>query len=110
MVCWFGCLLTCPGEDSTAASARDHEDRQFTDSAPYGSAAEITRHFGYAVPLPEYDLKAEKFRVLVPEGYSTDEGWGLLVWISPGNQADVPKDLVAELAPHRLLLESAYKS
>ena len=85
-------------------------DRQFTLEAPYGSAAEITRHFGYKVPLPEYDLKGEKFRVIVPEDYSTNATWGLLVWISPENEAYVPESWKAELARHRLLLVSAYKS
>ena len=110
MVCWLGCVLACIGEDSTGASTPDDEDRQFTDLAPYASATEITRHFGYAVPLPDYDLKVEKFRLVLPKGYSTNATWGLLVWISPENEAHVPKDLSAELASHRLLLVSAYKS
>jgi hypothetical protein len=110
IVWWLGCLLICLGEDSTKTSWWDGQDRQFTDSAPYASATEITRHFGYAVPLPDYDLKVEKFRLIVPEGYSTNAAWGVLVWISPGNEAAVPKDLTAELALHHLLMVSAYKS
>jgi predicted esterase len=110
MVCWLGCLLGCVGEQRATVPPRDDEARQFTDSAPYGSATEIARHFGYAVPLPDYDLKVERFRLVVPEGYSTNAAWGLLVWISPENEAQVPKQLTAELASHRLLLVSAYKS
>jgi len=102
--------LAAAGIESTNRVTLGNTDRQFRDGAPYGSAAEITRHFGYKVPVPEYDLKSEKFRVIVPEDYSTNETWGLLVWISPENEARVPESWAAELARHRLLLVSAYKS
>jgi hypothetical protein len=108
LCCWLGWVLVCVGEENTKTSALDEQDRQFTNSAPYASAAEITRHFGFAVPLPDYNLKAEKFRLNVPEEYSTNAPWGLLVWISPENEAHLPKDL--KLASHRLLIVSAYKS
>jgi predicted esterase len=108
LVCSFGCLLACLGAENPNASPQEDQDRQFTNSAPYASATAITRHFGFAVPLPDYDLKAEKFRLNVPEEYSTNAPWGLLVWISPENEAHVPKDL--KLAAHRLLMVSAYKS
>src|SRR5690349_15384453 len=101
MIC---CLAwqTCCAEEGANASARGEEDRQFANSAPYGSAAEISSHFGYSVPLPDYDLKVEKFRLFVPETYSTNTSWGLLVWISPENEGRVPKSLTSELASHRL--------
>ena len=98
------------GVETTNLVTLGSTDRQFTLEAPYSSAAEITRHFGYKVPLPEYDLKGEKFRVMVPEDYSTNGAWGLLVWISPENDASFPESWKAELARHRLLLVSAYKS
>ncbi|HYG34671.1 MAG TPA: hypothetical protein VEC99_07805 [Clostridia bacterium] len=47
----------------------------------------FTRYFGYKVPLSEYDIVKERFRVVVPETYSTNSSWGLFVWISPGNEA-----------------------
>ena len=109
MVC---CLVTatCWAEEAPKSSAPAGEDRQFTDSAPYTSAAEITSHFGYSVPLPDYDLKLEKFRLYVPEAYATNAPWGLLVWISPENEGRVPKSLTTELTSYRLLLVSAYRS
>jgi predicted esterase len=60
--------------------------------------------------MPEYDLKSEKFRVIVPQQYSTNGDWGLLVWISPENEAHIPESLAAELNAHHLVLVSAYKS
>jgi predicted esterase len=86
------------------------QDRQFTNSAPYGSAAQITRHFGYKVPLPEYDVQSEKFRVLMPQEEKPNQAWGLLVWISAENNARANEDLIGQLAAHRLLLVSAYQS
>jgi predicted esterase len=60
--------------------------------------------------MPDYNVQGEKFRVVVPSGYATNQDWGLLVWISPENQAQVPEALLSQLASRRLLLVSAYKS
>jgi predicted esterase len=102
-----------PEPATPQAAAPGSEGRQvasFTNSAPYASAAEITRHFGYKVGFPDYDVKAEKFRLVVPRDYSTNGTWGLLVWVSAENEADVPTALLTEAAAHRLLMVSAYKS
>jgi predicted esterase len=110
LVCLFPSASVCVGGEGPDAVIRGRSDAQFTDLAPYGSAAEITRHFGYKVPLPDYELKQEKFRLIVPEEYSTNAPWGLLVWISPGDDAYVPDGWERELTRHRLLFVSAYKS
>jgi len=110
VVCALACILECIAEEGVKSASWSCEEHQFTNSAPYGSAKEIARHFGYSVSFPEYDLKVEKFRLFVPSGDTTNGAWGLLVWISPENEAHVPEALALELAPHRLLLVSAYKS
>lgn len=107
---WLGGTLLCGAENPGTAAATGEQERQFTNSAPYSSAQEIARHFGYTVPLPAYDLKLEKFRIIVPEAEGTNRSWGLLVWISPENEARVGEDLRAQLAAHRMLLVCAYKS
>jgi len=98
-------------EPSPGSPARD-QTQQFTNSAPYSSAAEITRHFGYKLPLPDYNVASERFRVILPkhEHQDTNEAWGVLVWISPEDNARVNEDLAAQLAAHRLLLVSPFKS
>jgi len=98
------------GQEAAPGSRTRDETQQFTNSAPYSSAAQITRHFGYTVPLPEYDLASERFRVMLPKHEDTNESWGVLVWISAENNARVSEDLVAQLAAHRLLLVSPFKS
>lgn len=80
---------------------------QFDVSAPYGAAAELRRHLGTRVDPPQYDLGQETFHVLVPETYSTNGAWGLLVWISPGDDPRVPTAWTAELARQQLLFVSA---
>ena len=96
-------------ESAPAAIGRD-VTQQFTNSAPYSSAAQITRHFGYTVPLPAYDVASERFHVIAPKSEETNQPWGLLVWISAENKAQVNDGLVAQLAAHRLLLVSPFKS
>ena len=105
----LGGLAPFGQETSPVSPARD-QTQQFTNSAPYSSEAQITRHFGYKVPLPEYDISAERFRVILPKPEDTNEAWGLLVWISAENNAQVNEDLVAQLAAHRVLLVSPLKS
>ena len=98
------------GQEAGPGSGARDETQQFTNSAPYGSAAQITRHFGYTVPLPAYDVASERFRVILPKNEETNQALGLLVWISAENNARVSEDLVAQLAAHRLLLVSPLKA
>lgn len=39
---------------------------------------------------PEYSLSQHPFRIYVPEGYVGDGTYGVLVWVSPANEAAVP--------------------
>lgn len=91
-------------------ASRKSPSLQFTQTAPYSDATNLTRHFGYAVPLPEYSLTNESFQVLIPESYSTNGSWGLLVWISPSDDPAIPADWQAELLTHQLLVVSAHRS
>jgi hypothetical protein len=77
---------------------------QFKVSAPYSSDDEIGRRFGFRPPLPEYDIAQEKFRLVVPPNYSTNTPAGLLVWLSPSDDAYMPVDWEEELAQHNIIL------
>ena len=85
-------------------------DQQFLQTAPYSDATNITKHFGYTVPLPEYAITNESFELKVPEVLSTNESWGLLVWISPNDEPTIPPDWDRELEKHRLLFVSSRRS
>ncbi|MDX1644210.1 MAG: carboxypeptidase-like regulatory domain-containing protein, partial [Thermoanaerobaculia bacterium] len=56
-----------------------------------------------------YDIASERFAVFVPEGYephpaNPEKGWGLVVWVSPTDEGDVPGRITeAVLAERRLL-------
>src|SRR5581483_11556203 len=82
-IVWLSHPFLLTAREAPNLSLAEQRDRQFLESAPYSSAAEIGRHLGYSVPLPPYDLASEKFRIVLPSGYSTNQEWGLLVWISP---------------------------
>jgi len=102
-------LAAC-GANSTDGLSQTNvsTDIQFTLSAPYSARAEIVRRF--RVSPPEYDLAREKFRVLIPVAYSTNELWGLFVWVSPGDSPSIPADWKPVLAKRRLLSIGAYNS
>ena len=101
------CALTC---GSAFARAEDTNAVQFSLAAPYSSDQDIAQRFGFRIALPEYDVAREKFRLMLPASYSTNSLWGLLVWISPGDDAYVPPDWGPELASHRLILISPYRA
>jgi predicted esterase len=76
---------------------------RFSQPAPYGSDLELMRHLGFKLPVPGYSLDQEKFRMIIPETYSTNRTWGLLVWISPGDDPRVPGKWFDEFARQKLL-------
>jgi predicted esterase len=83
-------------------------DAQFQQAAPYSSPDEVHRRFRGQARMPGYDITKERFRILVPEGYSTQTNWGLFVWVSPGDSPDIPADWEGALARQRLLFIGAY--
>jgi predicted esterase len=87
-----------------------HENVQFLDRAPYSDATNIARHLGYTVELPPYSLTNESFRVIEPSTAETNKPWGLLVWISPNDNAAIPQDWQLELNRRGLLFVSAVHS
>jgi hypothetical protein len=99
---------TCAG--ATSGATPEPQRLNFSQTAPYSDATNLTRHFGYTVPLPAYSITNESFQAIIPETYQTNAAWGLLVWISPSEDPSLPADWRAELAKRRLLLVSAYHS
>jgi predicted esterase len=88
----------------------EHREIRFSQTAPYSDQTNITRHFGYTVPLPTYVITNESFEVAVPDTYSTNGSWGLLIWIGPSDNPAVPAGWRAQLANHQLLFVSAHRS
>jgi len=83
---------------------------RFTQSAPYATAAEVKRRFGFKDSPSKYEITKESFRVIVPKTFSTNSTWGLLVWISPSDDVQIPSDWLPELGRHRLLFVGAGNS
>jgi hypothetical protein len=81
-------------------------DLQFQVSPPYSSAGEISRRISNLVRGTAYTLAKERFESIVPESFTNNLSWGLLVWVSPGEQASIPDDWEAVLAKHKLLFVS----
>ena len=105
-----GCFQTCAEEDKTGATTFVGLDQQFLQTAPYSNATNITKHFGYTVPLPEYAITNESFQLKAPKSVPTNGSWGLLVWISPSDDPGIPTAWEHELATRRLLFIGAHRS
>jgi hypothetical protein len=92
---------------------RGTSDATAKDSSPLADVKELTRRLNVSKlaglsPPPAYDVTAEKFKIIVPDGYSHDQPWGLFVWLPGGKQPDVPSAWPSVLAEHKLLYVSAY--
>ena len=99
-----------PPDHLSDPASPEKREVQFAQPAPYSDVTNITRHFGYTVDLPKYDLTNESFRVSTPLTYSTNGSWGLLVWISPADDPALPSDWERELESHGLLFVAARHS
>jgi len=83
-------------------------DVQFQQPAPYASSDELRRRFQVRAPMSAYDIRKERFHLIVPDNYSPGTNWGLFVWVSPSGSPKLPPDWEAALARHRLLSIGAY--
>jgi predicted esterase len=68
------------------------------------------RRLGIKHVADRQDAANEKFRIVVPGAYSTNGTWGLLVWVSPGDDPRLPAAWENELAERRLLLVGIYRA
>lgn len=111
--CWLAALSAGWAADTPAPDSDPQgpaSEVRFSQSAPYGSDAELMRHLGFKFPVPAYTLIEEKFRLVVPESYTTNGTWGLLIWISPGSDPRVPSAWLREFAEQKLLFVAACQS
>jgi tetratricopeptide (TPR) repeat protein len=91
----------------------------FTGRSPLSGVGEFVERYGAdraalrsADPSDgAYDLTEETFEVLAPESYRPGEGWGLLVWVSPGSYGGTERpETLRLLEEHRLLWIGANRS
>jgi len=84
----------------------------FSERSPLSSVAVFVERYGAdraalrkADPSDgAYELAQERFEVVAPESYRPGEGWGLLVWVSPGPYGGSERpETLALLEKHRLI-------
>ena len=112
----FGAAAANAASDNTAKNVT------FNTYSPLSSSAEMARRMltpltyrriqpdlANARPQP-IDLSGEKFLVHVPDGAPPVQGYGLLVFIPPWQQASLPKDWAGVLDRHDLIFVTAANS
>ena len=86
------------------------QDVVFDASPPHSDAEEVRARFRNRETPGPYDVKKEKFRIVVPKSYAAGDKWGLLVYINPGDGAGLPAGYEAVLEKRKLLAVSPYKA
>ena len=71
---------------------------------------ELKARFRSKEDAAAYDVKIEKFRLVVPKTYTPAAKWGLFVYINADDSAGLPAGYEAALEKRKLLAVSAYKS
>ena len=101
-----------PSAGEATAHRRGDQQVRFTESSPWSDLARYRERYGVAQgdidafdpQGGEYDLAAESFSLIVPNGYSEESSYGVVVWVSPTPYGGIRRpDLRALLAERRLL-------
>ncbi len=105
-------IAGCSGPNTGAAEffAMPPDAARFSNAAPNSTPSEVMRRMGLSLRASPYDLRREGFRLIAPTSLSTNSGWGLFVWISPGHDAYIPKDWEPVFAKHQLVFVAPYQS
>jgi hypothetical protein len=85
-------------------------DAVFEKSSPQGEVDYLKSRFRFKVEATPYNVKQEKFRIVVPKSYAHAEKWGLFVYVNPGDDAGIPGGYEPILEKHRLIAVAAYKT
>lgn len=77
----------------------------FTRSSPYAAATEMNRRFQTRVleDAGDYHISNELFRIRVPTNYTPAASWGLMVFIDPNGNGNMPESWAEVLDRRRLL-------
>ena len=79
----------------------------FKERSPLSSMQEQVRRFHLAALPEEYDLAKESYTVIVPDDYSKDCAYGLLVWVDTQGDPVIPEDFKAALKKSGLIFIAA---
>ncbi len=83
---------------------------RFTESAQQSDADEVKWRLHSVENPGAFDINKERFQLLVPKNYQPAESWGLFIWISASDNAQIPPAWEATLAARKLLFVGALHS
>ena len=87
----------------------------FKNYHPESTLEAVCRRTGYKMepwdlPTHSYVLQNETWTVYVPSSYRPDRPYGLLVWISSGENGSIPRDWMPIMEKHRMIWIAADNS
>lgn len=82
----------------------------FTKSAQQAEADEVKWRLHAEETPGAYDVKKEKFRLIVPAAYTHAKPHGLFIWIDSGNEPKIARDWEPVLAARKLIFVGAFNS
>jgi len=94
----------------TAAEPGQPEVIRLGKISDYSKPLEVKLRFSSAENPRAFDIRKEKYTLLVPRGVGPKTKCGLFVWINAGNAPTIPKAWEPVLAKHKLIFIGAHNS
>jgi len=100
----FGFLVASAAEPGRRAVIR------LGKISAYSNLLEVKLRFSAAEKPGAFDLRKEKYTLLVPQGVGPKTKGGLFIWINAGDAPTIPKAWEPVLAKHKLIFIGAHNS
>lgn len=85
-------------------------DVTFESSPELCDADEVKARFRASDKIPPYDVKNEKFKLIIPKSYAPAAKWGLFVYVNAGDDPGIPAEYEPVLEKHKLIAVAPYKA
>src|SRR6185295_4691085 len=85
-------------------------DVTFDSSPELCDVDEVKARFRASDKIPPYDVKNEKFKLVVPKTYAPAAKWGLFVYVNAGDDPGLPAEYEPVLEKRKLIAVAPYKA
>lgn len=82
----------------------------FAETSPLSTNVTLVARLKLSEKVADYDRTGEYFELSVPESYSHDAAWGVVVWVPSGDRPALPDGWDAEFAARKLLRVALLKA
>jgi predicted esterase len=110
MIAALVALLLAAQEAKKPAFTPGASDVTFESSPELCDVDEVKARFRASDKIPPYDVKNEKFKLIVPKSYAHGAKWGLFVYVNADDSPGIPGEYEPVLEKRKLIAVAPYKA